>query len=189
LVSIVKRIVRYIAGTLDYGCKFQKGEGVGLNLLGYTDSDCSGDLVHRKSTSGIIFYLGSNLVTWASQKQKVVALSSCEAEYIAAALGACQRVWLSRLIAELVGGEVQKFRLLIDNQSAIELAKNPVFHERSKHIDTRYHYIRDCIEKGMVDVDHVGTDEQVADILTKPLGRIKFVEFRLKLGVVPVQQD
>jgi len=187
--SVVKRIVRYIAGTLDYGCKFQKGERVGPNLLGFTDSDCSGDLVYRKSTSGIIFYLGSNLVTSASQKQKVVALSSCEAEYTAAALGACQGVWLNRLMAELVGGEAQKFRLLIDNQSAIELAKNPVFHERSKQIDTRYHYIRDCIEKDMVDVDHVGTDEQVVDILTKPLGRIKFVEFRQKLGVVPVQLD
>jgi len=78
--SVVKRIVRYIAGTLDYGCKFQKGERVGPNLLGFTDRDCSGDLVYRKSTSGIIFYLGSNLVTSASQKQKVVALSSCEAE-------------------------------------------------------------------------------------------------------------
>ena len=78
--SAVKRIVRYIKGTLDYGCKFQKGDGIGLNLLGYTDSDCSGDLVRRKSTSGIIFFLGSNLVTWSSRKQKVVALSSCEAE-------------------------------------------------------------------------------------------------------------
>lgn len=132
---------------------------MGLNLLGYTDSDCQGDLVHRKSTSGIIFYLGSNLVTWASQKQKVVALSSCEAKYIARALGACQGVWLSRLIAEMVGGEAQKFRLLIDNQSAIELAKNLVFHDRSKHIDTWYHYIRDCIEKNILEVDHVRTDE------------------------------
>jgi len=98
-------------------------------------------------------------------------------------------VWLSRLIAELVGGETQKFSLLIDNQSAIELAKNPMFHDRSKHIDTRYHYIRDCIEKNIVDVNHAGTDEQVADILMKPLGRIKFVEFRLKLRVIPVKQD
>ena len=86
-------------------------------------------------------------------------------------------------------GEVQKFRLLIDNQSAIELAKNPVFHDRSKHIDTRYHYIRDCIEKNVLDVDHVRTDEQVADILMKPLGRMKFAEFRVKLGVVLVRQD
>lgn len=134
--SVVKRIVRYIAGTLDYGCKFQRGEGVSLNLLGFTDSDCLGDLVYWKSTSGISLYLGSNLVTWASQKQKVVALSSCEAKYIAAALGVCRGVWLSRLIAELVGGGAQKFRLLIDNQPAIELAKNHVFHEMGKHIDT-----------------------------------------------------
>ena len=118
-----------------------------------------------------------------------MALSSCEAEYIAAALGACQGVWLSRLVAEMVGGEVQKFRLLIDNQSAIELAKIPVFHDRSKHIDTRYHYLRDCIEKNILEVDHVGTDEQVADILTKPLGRMKFAEFRVKLGIVSVRQD
>lgn len=73
--------------------------------------------------------------------------------------------------------------------SAIELSKNPVYHDRSKHIDSRYHYIRDCIEKGVVDVDHVGTDDQLADILTKPLGRVRFVELRSKLGAVEVQQD
>ena len=114
---------------------------------------------------------------------------TCEAEYIARALGACQGVWLSRLVAELLGHKVQKFKLYIDNQSAIELAKNPVFHDRSKHIDTRYHYIHDCIEKNVLEVDHVRTDSQVADILTKPIGRMKFVEFRSKLGIVPVRQD
>jgi len=74
-------------------------------------------------------------------------------------------------------------------QSAIELAKNPVFHDRSKHIDTRYHYIRDCIEKNILDVDHVRTDEQIADTLTKPLGTMKFAELRVKLGIVTVRQD
>jgi hypothetical protein len=73
--------------------------------------------------------------------------------------------------------------------SAIELSKSPVYHERSKHIDTRYHYILDCIKQGKVDVDHVGTDHQLADILTKPLGRVKFVELRTKMGVAPVQLD
>jgi hypothetical protein len=73
--------------------------------------------------------------------------------------------------------------------SAIELSKNPVFHDRSKHIDTRYHYIRDCVAKGVVDVSHVGTDDQLADILTKPLGRVKFVEMRSRLGVIQIQQD
>jgi hypothetical protein len=88
--SDVKRIVMYIAGTINFGVKFKKGGGGGLSLLGYTDSDCSGDLVHRKSTSGILFFLGINPITWSSQKQRVVALSSCEAEYITAALGVCQ---------------------------------------------------------------------------------------------------
>jgi hypothetical protein len=115
-----------------------------------------------------------------------VALSSCEAEYVAGALGTCQGVWLSTLVADITVQDVKKFRLLIDNQAAIELSKNPVFHERSKHIDTRYHYIRDCIEQGVVDVDHVGTEDQLADILTKPLGRVRFVELRSRLGVIEV---
>jgi uncharacterized protein YwlG (UPF0340 family) len=86
---MVKRIVRYIAGTLHLGLKYRKEKSSELSLLGYTNSDHSGDLVHRKSTSGVAFFLGSNLVTWSSQKQRVVALSSCEAEYVAAAIGAC----------------------------------------------------------------------------------------------------
>jgi hypothetical protein len=110
-----------------------------LELLGYSDSDHGGDLEKRKSTSGVVFFLGGNIVTWTSQKQRVVSLSSCESEYIAAAIGACQRVWLSWLLADLTCTDVKKFRLLIDSRSAQELSKNPVYHERSKHIDTRYH--------------------------------------------------
>lgn len=179
--AAVKRIIRYISGTVNYGCKFVGGNYSDMGLLGYTDNDYGGDLVHRKSTTGVAFFLGSNLVTWTSQKQKGVSLSTCEAEYIAAASGACQ--------ADVTGKEVQKFRLLVDNMSAIELSKNPVFHERSKHIDTRYHYIRECISDGVLDVDHVGTDDQLADILTKALGRIRFVELRQRLGIVNVRQD
>jgi len=154
--------------------------------LGFSDSDHAGDLEKRKSTSGVLFFLNDNAVTWTSQKQRVVSLSSCEAEYIAAASAACQGVWLSRLIADLTGDELQKFKLLMDSKSALELSKNPVYHERSKHIDTRYHYIRECISAGVAEVEHIGTDKQLADILTKPLGRIKFVEMRQKLGVTEV---
>jgi hypothetical protein len=93
------------------------------------------------------------------------------------------------LAADLTGREMQKFRLLVDNKSAIELSKNPVHHDRSKHIDTRYHFIRECIENGVVDVDHIGTDDQLADILTKALGRIRHVELRQRLGIVKVQRD
>jgi hypothetical protein len=182
--AALKRIVRYVAGTTELGCKFDKGSHI--ELLGYTDSDHAGDLEKRKSTTGMVFFLGGNIVTRNSHKQRVVALSSCESEYIAAATGACQGVWLSRLLADLTCSEVKKFRLLIDNRSAQELSKNPVYHERTKHIDTRYHNIRECVADGKVEVEHVSTDDQLADILTKALGRIRFAELRRQLGVVRV---
>lgn len=96
----------------------------------------------HKSTSGVVFFLGGSTVTWTSQKQKVVATSSCEAEYVAATAATCQVVWLSRLLADLTGRLAEKFQLFIDNKSAIALSKNPVHHDRSKHIDIKYHYIR-----------------------------------------------
>ena len=129
-------------------------------------------------------------MTWASQKQKIVALSSCEAEYVAAAVAAaaCQGVWLGRLIADILGTKETPVKLLMDNMSAIALSRNPVHHDRSKHIDTKFHFIRECIEEGKVEVEHVGTQEQLANIFTKSLGRIKFVELRSALGVEEVQQ-
>lgn len=150
---------------------------------GYRDSDMAGDIDDRKSTTGVIFYLGSSPVSWVSQKQKIVALSSCEAEFIAATSAACQGIWLSRLLAELLGREPEKVELRIDNQSAIQLCKNPVFHDRSKHIETRFHFVRNCVEEGKISVNHVSTEDQLADILTKALGRIKFQEMKSKIGI------
>jgi hypothetical protein len=161
-------------------------------LVGFSDSDLGGDIDDRKSTSGVVFFLGDSIITWTSQKQKVVALSSCEAEYIAAAAAACQGVWLSRLLAEMLGTAPVKFKLLVDNKSAIALSRNPVHHDRSKHIDIRFHFIRQFIEEGKVDVDFVSTSSQRADLLTKALGRVKFIEMRQMLGVKevkPVHQD
>ena len=141
----------------------------------------------RKSTSGVVFFLGGSTITWTSQKQKVVATSSCEAGYVAAAAATCQGVWLRRLLADLTGRSTEKFQLYVDNKSAIALSKNPVHHDRSKHIDIKYHFIRQCLEENKLDVDHVGTDEQLADILTKALGKIKFVEMRAKFGVAELR--
>uniref|UniRef100_A0A8R7U4Q1 Reverse transcriptase Ty1/copia-type domain-containing protein n=1 Tax=Triticum urartu TaxID=4572 RepID=A0A8R7U4Q1_TRIUA len=180
--TAVKQILRYIRGTLHYGCSYMKGSGA-PSLVGFSNSDHGGDVDDRKSTSGVVFFLGGSVVTWTSQKQKVVATSSCEAEYVAAAAATCQGVWLSRLLADLTGRSVEKFQLYIDNKSAIALSKNPVHHDRSKHIDIKYHFIRQCLEENKLDVDHVGTDEQLADILTKALEKIKFVEMRAKIGV------
>jgi hypothetical protein len=184
--AIVKQILRYVQGTLSLGCSFRKGEGVPV-LLGYSDSDHAGDVNDRKSTSGIIFFLGGNIVSWSSQKQKAVAKSSCEAEYMAASDASCQGVWLGRLIGDLIGCTPAKFKLLVDNKAAIALCKNPVHHDRSKHIDTRFHLIRSHVEEGKVDVDHVRTEEQLADILTKALGFARFFELRRMLGVIKVQ--
>jgi len=110
---------------------------------------------------------------------------------VAAAAAACQGVWLSRLIADVLGTKETSVKLLMDNMSAIALSRNPVHHDRSKHIDTKYHFIRQCIEErgGKVEVDHVGTANQFADIFTKSLGRVKFVEQRSALGVIEAQQQ
>lgn len=182
----VKRILRYLKGTLGYGCKYEKGAELKPMLLGYSDSDFAGDMEDRKSTTGVGYFLNGSLVTWASQKQKIVALSSCEAEYVAAAAAACQGIWLSRLVADFLGTKETTVRLLMDNLSAIALSRNPVHHDRSKHIDTRYHFLRECVEEGKVEIEHVRTAEQVADIFTKALGQVKFIELRSALGVIDV---
>lgn len=109
-----------------------------------------------------------------SQKQKVVALSSCEAEYMAATTAACQSIWLRGLLKEITRQLVGPMVLYIDNRSAIELMKNPVLDGRNKHIDVRFHFIRECIERGELVVKHVSTQEQRADILTKAFGPVKF---------------
>jgi len=186
--AAVKHILRYLKGTINFGCKYGRGTDLKPFLIRFSDSDFAGDSEDRKSTTGVVYFFGKNLVTWASQKQKIVALSSCEAEYVAGAAAACQGIWLSRLVGDLMGTKETPVKLLMDNMSAIALSKNPVHHDRSKHIDTKYHFLRECIEEGKVEVEHVGTENQLADIFTKSLGRIRFMELRKALGVVDVQQ-
>ncbi|WVZ62288.1 hypothetical protein U9M48_012052 [Paspalum notatum var. saurae] len=181
----VKRIIRYVAGTLDHGLCYPRCPGE-AHLVGYSDSDSDhgGDIDTSKSTSGILFFLGKCLVSWQSVKQQVVALSSCEAEYIAASTASTQALWLARLLGDLLGRDTEVVELRVDSKSALALAKNPVFHERSKHIRVRYHFIRDCWEEGSIKARYINTKDQLADLLTKPLGRIKFLELRSRTGMV-----
>jgi len=113
----------------------------------------------------------------------VAALSSCEAEYIAASTAATQALWLSWLLAELLDRNVEVVELKMDNKSALALAKNPVFHEKSKHIRIKYHFLRSCLEDGTIKAEHLSTTDQLADILTKSLGKAKFQEMRRRIGL------
>ena len=180
----VKHILRYIAGTIDYGIVYPKLQSGDNRLTGYSDSDWGGDADEQRSTAGMIFFLGRLPVTWQSQKHKSVALSTCEAEYVAGAAGACQAMWLIQLLGDITGKEVQQPVLKMDNRSAITLSKNPILHDCSKHIDTKFHFIRDCMDSGRICVDYASTQEQLADILTKSLGRARFCELRDMIGIV-----
>jgi len=187
-LAAVKRILRYLAETLDYGLHFTRAPS-SARFIGYCDSNLGGDIDTSKSTTGVLFFLGQCLVSWQSIKQRVVALSSCEAEYVAATTAATQAMWLSRLLAELLGRPVDIVELKVDSKSALALAKNPVFHERSKHIRIKYHFIRSCLEDGSIKAEHISTGDQLADILTKALGKTKFEELRGRIGLEAISAN
>jgi hypothetical protein len=155
-----------------------------FRLSGYTDSDWVGSVSDRKSTSGCCFSLGSTMISWKSRKQSSISLSTAEAEYIVACSASCEAIWLRKLLTGLFDLEMEATVILCDNQSCIKMTENHVFHDKSKHIEIRYHYICDMVQRGAIKLQYVSTDEQVADVLTKPLSRVKFEHFRDKLGVV-----
>ena len=140
-----------------------------FDLIGYTDADWAGDKVDRKSTFDACQFLGRSLVSWSSKKQNCVALSNAKVEYIATASCATQLLWMRQTLKDY-GITYRHVPLLCDNESAINIAENPKDHTRTKHIDIRYHFLRDHVEKGDIDIAHVGTDMQLADIFTKPFG-------------------
>ena len=129
-----------------------------MELVGFSDNDMVWGIDDRKSTTGVLYYLGVNPNTWVSQKEKVVALSSCEAEYIAATAGTCQGVWLGRILSNISQLQV-KPKLNVDNNSAIALVKNLVYHDQSKHVDTKVHFIRQCVQTKAIKLKYVNTDE------------------------------
>ncbi|CAJ2670589.1 unnamed protein product [Trifolium pratense] len=176
----VKRILKYVNGTCDYGILYTHGEN--SMLVGYCDADWAGCADDRKSTSRACFFLGNNLISWFSKKQNCVSLSTAEAEYIAAGSSCSQLLWMKQMLLEY--NVVQDaMALYCDNLSAINISKNPIQHSRTKHIDIRHHFIRDLVEEGIVTLEHIATEEQLADIFTKALDAVQFEKLRGKLGI------
>ena len=181
-LSAIKRILTYLKGTANYGILYKKGKEV--KLTGWSDSDYAGDVDDRKSTSGYVFMIGESAIAWSSKKQHIVTLSTTEAEYVAATSCSCQGIWLRRILHH--PNEEQKKATIIkcDNSSSIKLTKNPVMHGRCKHIDVRFHFLRDLTRDGIMEVKHYHSQDQLADIMTKPLKLEALCKIRDELGIV-----
>ncbi|KAB2625790.1 hypothetical protein D8674_017450 [Pyrus ussuriensis x Pyrus communis] len=176
-----RRVLRYIQGTMDFGIEYVKGKSA--LLIGYCDSDWAGSIDDMKSTSGYAFNLGSGVFSWASVKQNTVALSTAEAEYVSAAEATSQAKWLRFVLEDFKEEQVEPTVLMCDNTSAIAIAKNPVFHQKTRHISRKFHFIRDAIQENEIELVYCKSEEQMADILTKALPKEKFNYFREMLGV------
>ncbi|WVZ52477.1 LOW QUALITY PROTEIN: hypothetical protein U9M48_003531 [Paspalum notatum var. saurae] len=171
----VKHIFRYLKVTPELGLWYSSGSS--LSLRGFSNVDYAGCRIDRKSTSGTCQFLGTSLVSWSSRKQASVSLSTTEAEYISAASCCSQLLWMKATLSDF-GLSFGRIPFLVDSTSAISIAKNPVLHSRTKHIDVRFQFLRDHYEKGDIDLIHVETQNQLADILTQPLEFSAFSRLR-----------
>jgi hypothetical protein len=180
-LTATKRILRYLKSTPNVGLWYPKGSN--FELIGYSDSDYAGCKVDRRSTSGTCQFLGRSLVSWSSKKQNSVALSTAEAEYISAGSCCAQLLWMKATLSDY-GIKYKNVPLLCDNESAIKMTQNPVQHTRTKHIDVRHHFIRDHQQKGDISIQGIGTEDQLADIFTKPLDETRFCMLRNELNIL-----
>ncbi|WVZ76585.1 hypothetical protein U9M48_024550 [Paspalum notatum var. saurae] len=175
----VKRIFRYPKFTPELGLWYSSGSS--LFLRGFSDADHAGCRIDRKSTSGTCQLLGTSLVSWSSRKQASVSLSTTKRVHSCSLAARSRLLWMKATLSDF-GLRFGKIPLLVDSTSAISVAKNPVLHSRTKHIDVRFHFLRDHYEKGDIDLVHVASENQLADIFTKPLEFGAFVRLRGELG-------
>ncbi|XP_020699298.1 uncharacterized protein LOC110111664 [Dendrobium catenatum] len=182
----LKRLLRYVKATLDFRLPISTDN---LNLRVYTDTDWASDQADRKSVSGFYIFLESTLISWHAKKQATVAKSSTEAEYRSLSSATSDTIWLRRLLAEFHIPQLQPTLIYCDNTSAIAIAHNPVFHARTKHIEIDYHFINDHIKNGAIQLHHISSEDQIADInLTKPLPAKRFNILRSKLNIRPLNR-
>jgi hypothetical protein len=175
----IKWILRYLRGTSNHALCFGGSETV---LQGYVDSDMAGDKDSRRSTTRYVFTIGGTAVSWISKLQKVVALSTKEAEYVAATEASKEMIWLQRFMEEL-GKKQENSMLYCESESVIHLAKNSTFHSKTKHIQLRYHFIRNALEDGHLKLEKTHTSQNPADTLTKGVTREKLSSYSVSVGL------
>ena len=180
-LTAAKRILHYLKGTDNLAVKYQKSDNG--TLIGYADADWAGDPEDRHSTSGNLFLMGEGPISWLSKKQTTVALSTSEAEYVSVSAATQEVVWLRRLLTDIQAIPEGPTVIMEDNQGAIGIAKNPIQHARTKHIDIRYHYVREALQQGIICLSYCPTDKQLADLLTKGLPRERFEVLRKAMGM------
>lgn len=175
---MAKHVLRYLKGTRAKGLTFCKSRSA-LKLVGFCDADWGASVKDRHSITGYNFQLSVKgpLISWKSRKQPTVALSTCEAEYISLANAAQEAKFLKQLCSDM-NVVIDNVLIKVDNQGAINLAKNPVNHQRSKHIDIKYHFIRSEVLNGNVNLEYVATQDNVADIFTKPVTKVTLQKFK-----------
>ena len=175
------RVVRYLKGTPGQGILLSAD--CDLTLQGWCDSDWAACPLTRRSLTGWLVFLGQSPVSWKTKKQHTVSRSSAEAEYRSMAALTCELKWLKGLLLSLGVHHPKAIKLFCDSQSALHIAKNPVFHERTKHIEVDCHFVRDAINEGLISPSYVSTSSQLADIFTKALGKMQFDNLLSKLGI------
>ncbi|GJT38572.1 retrovirus-related pol polyprotein from transposon TNT 1-94 [Tanacetum coccineum] len=179
-LEAVKRIFRYIKGTMHLGLWYPKGTGI--ETVVYADSDHAGDYVDRKSTSGICTFVGCCLTSWFSKKQTALAISTIDAEYVSAEKACQQALWMKQALIDY-DVQLDEVPIMCDNKGAIDLSKNPAQHSRTKHIEIRHHFLRDNVQKGHILIEKVPSVDNIVDILTELLKRESFNYLRLGFGM------
>lgn len=183
--NAAKRVLKYLKDTKNLGIKYSAANN--LDIIGYSDSDFAGELQSRRSTTGYVFKINESAVTCRTQREKCVPCSTAEAEYVATSEACKEAIWLNQLLNEL-GEHISAIKLCVDNQSELKLIKNhPVFHHRSKHIDVRYHFIREKYNNKDINLVFVPSKSQIADIFTKALPFCIFNIFRNLMGMFNVE--
>jgi hypothetical protein len=177
--KIAKRVLRYLKGTIDYSLCYKK---TNKQLEGYSDADYANNL-DRHSFTGYAFVYANSPISWMSRKQKSVCHSSTESEYVALSETSKEAIYLQRLLAEILNKEESSINLYSDNQSAIRIAENTVFHNRIKHVDVKYHFIREQVEDGKITLSYMNTEEMPADFLTKGVNKQKHYKCLKNLGM------